>query len=153
MQSIRIDSGEHDRGVSIDVDAMEATLALVPEVLPWQGHSLRQHGLVHARCGDPGRVHLRAGLERGPRVWARTAIVPFVNGPTRPRNPEGQGLLSALRSEGAPLERDRGAPKQQGQRSPLQPAAGCPPRRMERPCLASACGSITMTLRGLPWPG
>jgi hypothetical protein len=121
------DSGTHDSVVSINT--ANHTVTLKSFFGFWNGHrTLYLHldassPVVAAAEGSNYAPNLNAAPGEGsddPNTSARDAIIPVVNGQTGATNPNRQGLNSALRGEGDPLNIQQEIPGQgNGRYSPI----------------------------------
>jgi hypothetical protein len=118
-------SGQHDSIVAID--RARGTVTLRSFFGFWQGHRtvyLHQDAsspVVAAAEGSTLAPNLDAapGLGSNRPDSARSAIIPVVNGPVGPGNPDRQGLNSALRGEGDPLNINQTVPDRGHDYSPV----------------------------------
>ncbi len=120
-------TGTHDSLVSIDVVRKSVTLHSFFGF--WNGHrTVYLHNdasspVVAAAEGSIYAPNLDAAPGLGnndPKTSARNAIIPIVNGEVGPTNPARQGLNSALRGEGDPLNINQDIPGQgNGRYSPV----------------------------------
>ncbi len=115
-------SGKHDRVVSIDYAGRRVTLSLTPGLYHGKGIlyiSFDATDPVVAALEDstlaPLMNHAPGLAFSDPRTSARSAIIPIVNGPTGILNPQRQGLMSALRGEGSPLNVTEIHPRNRGE--------------------------------------
>ena len=120
-------SGRHDSVVTIDTAARTVTLASFFGF--WNGHRtvyLHQDASSPVVAAAEGSIYA-ANLDAAPglgsnevKTSARSAILPIVNGAVGTTNPARQGLNSALRGEGDPLNINQDIPGQgNGRYSPV----------------------------------
>lgn len=119
-------TGQHDSIAAIDVTARTVTLTSFFGF--WQGHRtvyLHQDAsspVVAAAEGSTLATNLDAAPGLGsnePKTSARSAIIPIINGPVGAGNPARQGLNSALRGEGDPLNINQTVPNRGHDYSPV----------------------------------
>jgi hypothetical protein len=119
-------TGEHDSIRSIDYAHRQVTFSSFFGF--WQGHRtvyLHQDAsspMVAAAEGSTLAPNLDAAPGLGsndPHTSARSAIIPIVNGQVGPANPQRQGLNSALRGEGDPLNINQTVPNRGDDYSPV----------------------------------
>lgn len=116
------ETGLHDKVISIDFLAGRVTLRMTQGI--YHGKDILY---VSTDASDPGaaaveeatfapNLNAAPGIAtRDPRVSARSAIIPIVNGATGVDNPERQGLSSAILGEGDPLNITEIHPRNRGE--------------------------------------
>lgn len=116
-------SGVHDSVVTINYTAKTVSMSLFFGF--WNGHKLlylhqeASSPVVAAAEGSTYTPNLDAAPTAGSNdreTSARAAIIPIVNGPVGNGNPQRQGLNSALRGEGDPLNVTQEVPGSGGDR-------------------------------------